>query len=245
VKFTNRLFETLKFSPTNTEDLINIFTEMDSLKTEWTRKIMRDNLTPDALFTALLLRSLPTNRHGWNVQQQIIREVTSYVKTLEKDGAESTALSEHPIYDYTKKQIEDYNENTTFNQPKKKSATIAVTTRSTPYVAKSGYGSSNQKREQAAEAEEADSAADGQKLFTGEVTDRKTIITLPASGDKKEKTVPYYAVRKLSTLCSKCFNPDNSRNEASNCDYARRHYATQCTKCQMFGHHTANCLQKK
>ena len=249
VKFTNKLFETLKFAPKDSDNLIGILSQMDSLKTEWSRKKLWDHLTPDGLFTALLLRSLPTNRNGWNVQQQIITEVTAFVKKVEKGDEDSSPFSDHPIYDYAKKQIEDFAENTTFNQQKKSNPiNFNKSPGRTPYVAKAGY--INPKSESAADAEESEQAnivSTGQvpKLFSGEVTDRKTLITLPATGNKKEKTVPYFAVHKLSTLCPKCFKSDNTRDTTSTCEYATKHYATQCTTCKMYGHHTSNCLQKK
>jgi hypothetical protein len=118
---------------------------------------------------------------------------------------------------------------------------------SKPYIARPGGSQKSVTLENAAAAtvspEEANSAENG-KLFSGEVMDKKTFISLPAKGNKPAKNVPYIAVRSLKTICSVCFNENNTRNMNTACPHARQHYATQCTKCSMFGHHASRCMQK-
>ena len=74
-----------------------------------------------------------------------------------------------------------------------------------------------------------------EKLVTGEVMPSHGMTYYDA---RNKKTFPYIAVRKLSSLCDKCF-PDSG--VAQPCSPPC--YKVQCRKCDFYGHRQNYCKQ--
>jgi len=249
VQFTNKLFTTLNWTPSQSEinNPLQIVSELETIQTEWHRKSLWDQLNQDVFWAALLLRALPAG----TMRQVILRETMAFVKKIEKEELDGeTPMSDTPIYDTVKEEIKSYVEgNSAFRLQSggvmvdrniSKNGSNSYNTR--PYATKSG--SQQVQMENAAVSEEqANLVSENGKLFSGEVTDGKTIIEVTAKGNTTKK-VPYYAVKKLKNLCATCFSDDNSRKEGSTCPQQRQHFTTKCSKCGMYGHHQSQCLQK-
>jgi hypothetical protein len=256
VKFADSLFQALSWqpSPKNARNLVATVTAIDKIFSTWNRKNLWDQIKPDIFWALLLLRALPDENEN-DIRQKVLKDVMIFVKKIDEKEIESeTALSNTPIFDKVKAELKLIMEgsnafklssstesNSTHNSSKKFGGGFQI---SRPYVSKSGYGIQNGNVESAAVADEAMTVTDNGKLFSGEVYDQKTMISLPAYKTRPARNVPYFAVKKLSTMCRQCFNSDNSRIATSTCPSAKSHYVTQCTSCKMYGHHSSNCLQK-
>jgi len=230
VSFTNSLIEAMSVSLTAAESVSNPMAgvqQVQKMYSTWERKGMWDELTKDQFWTAILIRSIHPSAP---IRLQLLTELTKFMKTLDTAPPSGDVM---PIFTFVTEMIQQDQTNKRFAQLDVSSGGAGGGGGSRPWTYnKRGTtgGGGRDTSESAAVA-----AVGEEKLVTGEVMPSHCMTYYDA---RNKKTFPYIAVRKLSSLCDKCF-PDSG--VAQPCSPPC--YKVQCRKCDFYGHRQNYCKQ--
>ena len=245
VGFTNSLIEamswTLSENDTNKSPQKGV-SEVEQMFALWERRNLWEQMTKDIFWTAILLKGL----HPKAVfRRDVITEVNKFIKNNEdlyKNQDSENSGSKLPVFRFAADFITTEQDNRRLaSQPNLDSN----------QKANPGSGnersswSYNNKQRQFGNTEQASAAVEetllasdkNGKRFSGEVLKTQNIFVQDERNNFKHH---YVAVKKLSSICAKCF-PENIKDK--NTCVPKECYRAKCNKCNMFGHRHFNCLQ--
>jgi hypothetical protein len=243
INFTKALIDAMaKTLSTDPNTAVN---EVNELRQIWDSNEYFKQLTPDQLWTAILVKGLPQD-YRMNILLEL-HKYTTKIEAEELDGISSVKHIEMPLYNFCTTFILQYDRTRNFVKEEEKSSGGDRTNKS-KWV---HYGKSSKVSE--SQLESAASVTDQKqnefnvggggvsrektsRLFTGEVPRSQNES---ATNVKTRRTYPYLAMKTLSGICPKCY-PENGLPvqtcEKKCCDI-------QCKKCRFFGHGHNSCRQ--
>lgn len=198
----------------------------------WKSRNLWAMMREDVFFSTLLVRSLHTSAVKNEVVRKLKTEMEKYEAAMNEDGDEST-LKPMALFKSLADTIK------THEQYKKQVPEMHVRDSTGANRTKKSGTPSTAGTERAAAATITPPKATGAK-FEGEVQKTENhMITI--KGKFGQRSVPYIAVAKKSDICQRCY-PD-SGSATNPCERPCRLFS--CNKCQLYGHLSSNCLQKK
>jgi Cu/Ag efflux protein CusF len=225
VGFTNSLIEAMSWTMSAQDSVSSPMTgvqQVQKLYSTWERKGMWEELTKDQFWTAILIRGIHPSAP---LRLQLLTELTKYMKTLDVASVGGDAM---PIFSFITEMIQQDQTNKRFAQLDMSGAPASNPRSPWGYGKRAAGGGGRDNSESAAVAGE-------EKLLSGEVFATHNVTYFDS---RNKKTFPYIAVRKMSSVCDKCF-PDTGA--AQPCSPPC--YQVQCRKCSYFGHRQNYCRQ--
>ena len=192
------------------------------MASEWERRDLFKQLTPDMLLSASLVASMHAESA---LRKEVAKELSDFLRRLERDP--KLHKSDKPIYEFIINLVATIESNKQLSGQHSTSAP-----KQQPQQQQQQQPGRNPRRD----TEQAALATDSNgKLYTAEVFRSQNVVS---GVNQHGKSVPYVAVRKQSSICNRCY-PESGI--ASPCRTPPC-YATQCDNCKFFGHVKKNCL---
>lgn len=255
VYFNNALIDAMSFSLSAHDtkfDPMKGVQEVQGHLYQWQSRSLWDQMSPDLFWTAILLRGL---HPSVPLRHEVLQEVNKFIRhSSEENLSSSTSTATKatkgamPYFNFTVDHIQLLHDNRKFESSSKPAPQTPPVAGSSP-PAKGGahnkYPAKNQDRVELAAAATSSSSNSSSELETIYNTPGKYFKDpVPKSQliffqHPSKKTIPYYAVAKLSDVCTKCY-PDG---KPSSTQCTPPCYNRQCTICHHYGHAKHWCLQ--
>lgn len=208
---------------------------VQKMKNDWDRKNMWDMMkSPDFFWTGILLMGLNSKV---KFRKEVVSDTLKFIKNVQEAGAMSSTRSlaglqtdQCPIFSFVCKYIRDEQENRKLS-PKQEQQTRNI----------------NGNKKPSADGLELEDAKSGEIVedldptprFDGEV--KRSAGIKVRSPNNSTRIFPYMAVKKLVSVCSKCF-PETGKSVPCN-GGSRTCFRGSCNSCKYYGHSQATCLQ--
>ena len=227
VGFTNHLVSAMTWQMSEQECSTNPMRglqQVQKMYSVWERKGMWEQFSKDQFWTAVFLRGIPPSAP---LRLELLTEMSKFMKTMEANDPNQASGSgvNMPLFTFVGEYIQEYQLNRQFTRTPVAGGGVRRST--TPWR----YGSKPRENSETA-------AAASDELFNREVL-RHEHATVTDS--KINRTYPYVAVKKQSTICGRCYPETGSPTNP--CEPTC--YGVQCSRCFYYGHRSKFCRQSK